>query len=225
MLQIAGLPIIDQVFGEVLQQPGDVFDKSEFDGIFGLAWPPLSVSDTKSPIDRLYETGSIKKRVFCFHMNSQQETTGGELVIGGCDVDPLFWVPVTEIGYWQFTLSKITATPHPNVGGNVYDACTNGCEAIFDTGTSLITGPKEEVDVLNEMIGATLNKKTGEYNIPCDATDLPTILFDIQGLKVTLRPEDYILKYSVHIYFDSNFLSFLSVTNDFFTVCLSFSSF
>lgn len=195
------MPIKHQVFGEVLDQPGPTFVHAQFDGIFGLGFGRISrTSPNYTPLDRLKEQGVINKKIFCFHMNNQTAEIGGELVIGGCDVKPEFWLPVTKMGYWQFRMSLIQVIQHgkrSDQNNVLFTGCKGGCEAIMDTGTSIVTGPRREVEKINNLIGAVLNKRTNEYYIKCSKTGLPDIVFSFQGLEITLGPEDYIVQTSV----------------------------
>jgi Eukaryotic aspartyl protease len=50
---------------------------------------------------------------------------------------------VTQKGYWQFKLDGIKL--------NGVDVCKGGCNAIADTGTSLLVGPTAEVALINEV--------------------------------------------------------------------------
>lgn len=193
--------IRDQVFGEVTKLSGTTFDDAEFDGIFGMGFPSISVSDRQSPLDRMLSQGLIKRRVFCFilHHKGEKKATngqeiGGELQIGGCDVQPTMYIPLTQQGYWQFKMSSVVVSKRD---GSQFYACKEGCQAIMDTGTSLITGPGIEIQQINQIIGARKNADTGEYHIDCKQRNLPTVTFIIQGQRLTLTSNDYILRVRV----------------------------
>ncbi|KQL51984.1 cathepsin E-like protein [Amazona aestiva] len=97
----------------------------------------------------------------------------------------LNWVPVTQQGYWQIQLDNV------QLGGAV-TFCTNGCQAIVDTGTSLITGPTKDIKELQSSIGAT--PVDGEYAVECSSLSvMPDVTFTINGLPYTLSAQAYTL--------------------------------
>lgn len=196
-----------QVFGEVTKEIGSTFINAQFDGIFGMGFPAISVSDKISPMERLQNQNVIKRKVFCFilhHKNEVMSTNGkeigGELQIGGCEYTPTVYIPITKLGYWQFFMNNVTVTVP---GDSNFIACKSGCQAIMDTGTSLITGPAAEVNRINKILGAHLHKETSEYHIDCakirNIKYQPTITFQIQNEKFKLTAKDYILQINVSI--------------------------
>lgn len=80
--------------------------------------------------------------------------------------------------------------------GNSLTLCKAGCEAIMDTGTSLIVGPVAEVRELQKAIGA-VPLIQGEYMIPCEkVSSLPEVTLKLGGKDYKLCAEDYTLKVS-----------------------------
>ncbi|KAL7985336.1 hypothetical protein Chor_003906 [Crotalus horridus] len=187
---VEGLTIVNQQFAESVSEPGNTFLDAEFDGILGLAYPSLAVDGVTPVFDNMMAQNLVDLPIFSVSMNrNPYSSIGGELIFGGYDETyfsgNLSWIPVTKQGYWQIQLDNI------QVGGKVA-FCANGCQAIVDTGTSLITGPSEDIKQMQTLIGAQFID--GEYTVECSNLNvMPLVTFTINGNSYPLTPEAYTL--------------------------------
>lgn len=152
VLTMGELKVQGQVFAEAVMEPSLAFIAARFDGILGMGFPEISVGKVLPPFQQMLEQKLLPEPVFSFWLNRQDEgSEGGELVLGGVDpahfVGEHTWVPVTRRGFWQFKMDGMSIE-----GGGDY--CKGGCQAIADTGTSLLVGPPEVIDEINLAIGA-----------------------------------------------------------------------
>jgi len=192
---IAGVKVKDQTFAEILKESGLSFIAAKFDGILGLGYPQISVLGVPPVFDNMVSQKLVQDAVFAFYLTrNDTQATGSEVVFGGIDKNhykgDITWVPVSRKGYWQFNMTTISVAGTDNVG------CAGGCQAIADTGTSLLAGPTAEVKKINEMIGAApfIN---GEYMVSCSLLDsMPDVAFKLNGRVFTLKPRDYVLQVS-----------------------------
>lgn len=191
-VSIAGLPVPAQQFGEAVKQPGITFAVARFDGVLGMAYPSISVASVTPVFDTAMAAKLLPENIFSFYISRDKKAAlGGELVLGGTDPEhytgDLHYVNVTRKAYWQIKMSGVEV-------GNQLTLCKAGCQAIVDTGTSLIVGSVEEIRALHKAIGA-LPLLMGEYWIDCKKIpSLPVISFNIGGKMFNLTGEDYIMK-------------------------------
>ncbi|KAA0721501.1 Cathepsin E [Triplophysa tibetana] len=191
-LKVGSVTVQNQVFGEGVYEPGFAFLMAQFDGVLGLGYPQLAEELGLPVFDNMISQKSVDEPVFSFYLKSNGSGFGGEVLFGGVDetlfVPPVNWVPVSQKGYWQFRIDGVKVqgalgfchrTPH-------------GCQAIADTGTSLIAGPSKDILILQQFIGATPTA-IGEYLLDCTRiSSLPVVSFLINQVEYSLTGDQYV---------------------------------
>ncbi|KAL6197900.1 hypothetical protein ACLB2K_027692 [Fragaria x ananassa] len=152
-VKVGDLIVKDQEFIEATSEPGLTFLAAKFDGLLGLGFQEISVGNAVPVWYNMIKQGLIKEPVFSFWMNRNAAAQeGGELVFGGVDPNHFkgkhIYVPVTKKGYWQFDMGDVL------IGDKPTGYCAGGCNAIADSGTSLLAGPTTVVAMINKAIGA-----------------------------------------------------------------------
>eukprot|EP01105_Mastigella_eilhardi_P002680 TRINITY_DN1341_c0_g1_i8.p1 TRINITY_DN1341_c0_g1~~TRINITY_DN1341_c0_g1_i8.p1 ORF type:complete len:386 (-),score=96.41 TRINITY_DN1341_c0_g1_i8:77-1234(-) len=181
-----------QQFAELTTVRGISFLAGRFDGILGLGFDSISVDHVTPLFYNMIEQHVVDDPIFGFWISRDmhQPEIGGELTLGG--VDPahfegdFVFAPVSQKGYWEFKMDKVL----------IEDGAVSQSEnmrAIADTGTSLIAGPSALIEEIHRRIGA--KELRSVHVVDCDQMDkLPPITFVVSGHKLTLQPNDYILR-------------------------------
>ncbi|KAM9336603.1 pepsin A-like [Symphorus nematophorus] len=184
---VGGLAVQNQIFG-LSKTEATFMQYMRADGILGLAYPSISASGATPVFDNMMKQGLVNEDVFSVYLNSNPKKKSSVVTFGGIDPNhysgSITWIPLSSQRYWQITVDSITAN------GQVV-ACNGGCQAIVDTGTSLIIGPQSDISRINNMLGA--NTQQGDYVVACDAIgQMPELTFHIDGHEFPLPSSAYI---------------------------------
>ncbi|CAB1346434.1 unnamed protein product [Coregonus sp. 'balchen'] len=151
VLKIGPVTVLNQEFGESVYEPGFVFVMAKFDGVLGLGYPSLAEELGNPVFDSIMNQKAVDQPIFSFYLSKSGDPEG-ELLLGGMDEalysGPINWNPVTLKSYWQIQMASLQVQ-----GASSF--CPRGCQAIIDTGTSLIIGPTHDILALQQLIGAT----------------------------------------------------------------------
>lgn len=101
----------------------------------------------KPVFDNVIDQKKLDQNVFSFYFDTQDGSTSSKLILGGVDEsyyhDKITFFPVIKKYYWSIKAKGILVNGEPVDG-----VCNAGCTVVADTGTSLLTGPSDELAVL-----------------------------------------------------------------------------
>ncbi|NWW94765.1 PEPA protein, partial [Rhynochetos jubatus] len=183
---VADIEVLNQIFGLAETEPGDFFYYTPFDGILGLAFPSIASSGATPVFDNMMREDLVAKDLFSVYLSRDGES--GSFVLFGA-IDPFYttrgitWIPLSAETYWQITMDSVS------IGGEPV-ACSAGCQAIVDTGTSLLTMPSTALSALLRTLGVGSSGEIG-----CNAvSSLPTVVFHINGKAFPVPPSAYVIE-------------------------------
>ncbi|XP_068050516.1 pepsin A-like [Anomalospiza imberbis] len=186
IVNVAGINVRNQIFGLAETEPGDFFYYTPFDGILGLAFPSIASSGATPVFDNMIMENLVDRNLFSVYLS--RDSQGGSFVLFGA-IDPYYttegisWIPLSAETYWQITMESVSISGTPV-------ACSSGCQAIVDTGTTLLAVPIRAFRTLMTHFGAS---SSGE--ISCEAiSNLPNLIFHINGKKFPVPPRAYVLR-------------------------------
>ncbi|XP_068568065.1 pepsin A-like [Cebidichthys violaceus] len=189
LIKIGSLYVDHQIFG-LTETEADLLEFVPWDGILGLAFPGLSHEGGTPLFNNLWNQGKIPRNMFSMYMSSSVE--GSMLILGGMDssyyTGTMNWIPLYKAtNYWNIQIQSIT------INGNTV-ACSGGCEASVDSGTSLIVGPGQDISNINGWLGAS-SDSNGDAMVSCGITNLlPDVVFHINGYNLALPPSAYVMQ-------------------------------
>ncbi|NWS50648.1 PEPA protein, partial [Probosciger aterrimus] len=185
-VKVANIEVYHQIFGLSETEPGDCFYYSPFDGILGLAYPSIASAGATPVFDNMMREGLVARDLFSVYLSKNEEC--GSFVLFGA-IDPYYvtngitWIPLSAETYWQITMDRVS------INGKA-TACPYSCQAIVDTGTSLLAMPNNDLTKVFSALGAT---SSGEIN--CKALDtLPDVVFYINGAAFPVTPSAYVVE-------------------------------
>lgn len=170
-------------FVAATEESDEPFSLVPFDGILGLGLQQMSEGPHFNIFDCMIRDRVLKSNLFAVFFGGT-DTEPSEISFGEYKksrmASDIFWVPVSNPGYWQVGMHDIT------IANKNLNLCKGNCQVAVDTGTSLMAGP---TDIVNDLID-----KLAVANNCSNYHQLPTLGFIVGNHILNLTPEDYVDK-------------------------------
>jgi len=176
-------------FVEMTEESDDPFKDAEWDGVLGLG---QAVSDAAEfnvfGVLAQNATPSMHSPIFAVYLGRQIEDDA-EITFGDIRqsrmASPLTWVDVSVEGYWQFQFTDFLIDGKPTGLCKKYGE--RQCQGVLDTGSSLMMGPKADLDQLLRMLHFG-----NDTNLNCTQDiKFPKLGFVIGNKTFEMGPDDY----------------------------------
>eukprot|EP00419_Tripos_fusus_P000212 CAMPEP_0172690308 /NCGR_PEP_ID=MMETSP1074-20121228/23761_1 /TAXON_ID=2916 /ORGANISM="Ceratium fusus, Strain PA161109" /LENGTH=534 /DNA_ID=CAMNT_0013510235 /DNA_START=108 /DNA_END=1709 /DNA_ORIENTATION=+ len=156
------------------------FKAFRFDGILGLGLAPLSQTPEFNLVEVL--AGAGRPRMFSVFLGEDSEES--EISFGGYRphrTRGLSWNKVIEpeLGHWMLAIKSI------DIDGAPIKFCREGCKAVADSGTSVISVPTQAFPEMFELLRFPADPAHG-----C-RSEGPTLNIMLESVNLTLHPKDY----------------------------------
>ncbi|KAG8002726.1 Pepsin A [Nibea albiflora] len=186
-VEVGGISVANQVFG-LSQTEAPFMAHMAADGILGLAFQSIASDNVVPVFDSMINQQLVQQPLFSVYLSSKSQQ-GSEVLFGGTDsshyTGQVTWIPLTSATYWQIKMDSVT------INGQTV-ACSGGCQAIIDTGTSLIVGPTNDINNMNSWVGASTNQY-GEATVNCqNIQSMPDVTFTLNGHAFTVPASAYV---------------------------------
>ncbi|XP_041794513.1 gastricsin-like [Chelmon rostratus] len=186
---VGGIVIPKQEIGLSTNEPGQNFVVAKFDGILGLAYPSISAGGETPVMDNMISRNLLNADIFAFYL-SRDAQQGSVLSFGDVDTSlyegQINWTPVISETYWEIGVQGF------QINGQETGWCSQGCQSIVDTGTSMLTAPGQYLGNIMQAIGAQQDEY-GMFLVDCSQiNNLPTLSFVVSGATLPLPPSAYI---------------------------------
>ncbi|MBN3277068.1 PEPA protein, partial [Polyodon spathula] len=182
--KVAGISDPNQIFALSTTEPSSFLYYAQFDGILGLAFPSIASGEATPVFDNMMDQGLLSQNLFSFYLSPNSQS-GSVVTFGGIEesyfTGNINWVPLTSETYWQIKVDYI------QVNGRTV-ACAQSCQAIVDTGISLIAGPSGPIATIQSAVGVSPGISC--QNVP----SMPDVIVGFNGVQYTLSSSAYILE-------------------------------
>lgn len=143
VVTVAGITVVDQIFGLTYKEEGFAFMNVPFEGILGLSFPTLSKSNSIPFFDNVMSKKLVPYNIFSMFLS--ENNANSNILFGSVDKKNMksnfTFVDVISKTYWEIDIKNIIIGNVTTTFCDYLREKTGKCGVAIDSGTSLFAGP------------------------------------------------------------------------------------